>query len=174
MQGGFNFAPGLANPTLQHLSGILDSPLRGTGAEGRRIINQVQLAAASAQRVIDLLQDSTLIIVTSTRDELLVMLSSLPGPRVPAEDRRAAIAGVAPVSRITQKILDGTGIPYLRTNASSSATLAAINEDVAKITAEDEEKIRLAQAKSERELDFAAIETAFAKRWHGSLAVGFG
>jgi uncharacterized protein len=175
VEGGFNFAPELANPTLHHVSGILDSPLRGTSAEGRRIINQVQLAAASAQRVVDLLQDSTLIIVTSTRDELLVMLSSLyQDPEYRQQIAGLVIAGVAPVSKITQKILDGTDIPYLRTNASSSATLAAINEDVSKITAEDEEKIRLAQTKSERELNFSAIETAFAARWHGSMAVGFG
>ena len=70
------------------------------------------------------------------------MLSSLyQDPEYRQKIAGLAIAGVAPVSRITQKILDGTGIPYLRTSASSSATLAAINEDVAKITAEDEEKI---------------------------------
>jgi hypothetical protein len=175
VEGGFNFAAGLANPTLHHVSKILDTPLRGSGDEGRRIINHVQLAAASAQRVVDLLQDSTLIIVTSTRDELLVMLASL---YKSSEYRKKiaglVIAGVAPTSKITQEILDGTDIPYLRTHAGSAATFTAINEDVAKITAEDEEKIGLAQAKGEKELNFSAIETAFAARWHGSMAVGFG
>jgi hypothetical protein len=159
VDGGFNYSPVLANPTLGRIAKILDQPLRGDRREGARIVHHVQLGAASAQRVADLLEESSLLLVNSTRDELLVMLSSL--YHLPEYKRLIAglvIPGLAPVSRITQKILDDSTIPYIRTEMTNAEAFSLIKDDVSKITAEDGEKIALIRSLAETELDFDAID----------------
>ena len=75
--GGFNYSQILANPTLTYLSSLLKLKLNADEEQSRRIVHQVQLGAASTQRVVDKLLESTLVIVTSSRDEVLVMLATL-------------------------------------------------------------------------------------------------
>lgn len=157
--GGFNYSPILANPTLSRIASILERPLRATPEEARRIILHIQLGAASSQRVIDLLEEATLMMVNSTRDELIVTASSLYHlPEYRAKIAGIVVAGLNPVSKVTQKILDDSGVPYVRTEVTNSETFTIINNDVSKITAEDQEKIELIFAMAERELDFEAID----------------
>jgi len=159
VDGGFNYSPILANPTLGRIAKILDRPLRGDVREALRIAHHVQLGAASAQRVADLLEDSSLLLVNSTRDELLVMLASL--YHLPEYRRKIAglvIPGLAPVSRITQKILDDSNIPYIRTEITNAEAFTRITSDVSKITVEDREKIDLIRTLAETEIDFEAID----------------
>ena len=172
--GGFNFSPILANPTLKRVSRLLGAELQGDSQQINRIINTVQLGAASSQRVVDLLQDSTLLIVTSSRDELIVMLSSL----YYLEEYREKIAGLVipgstKMSKITQQILDDSGIPYFRTHGTTAETFSTITDDVSKITAQDVEKISHLQTLSETELDFDAIDTCLNPPAAARLAVGF-
>ena len=75
--GGFNFHPILANPTLRRIAGVLDIDLHATNEQAQRIAHNVQIGAASAQRVVELLKESTLVIVNRSRDELLVTLANL-------------------------------------------------------------------------------------------------
>jgi len=160
--GGFNFSPILANPTLSRISKILGSPLKGDAAEASRIVHHVQLGAASAQRVADLLEESSLLLVNSTRDELLVMLSSL--YHLPEYRRLIAglvIPGLAPVTRITQKILDDSHIPYMRTVITNAEAFSIIRDDVSKITVDDHEKISLIKRLAETEIDFDEIDALF-------------
>ncbi len=160
---GFDFSPVLANPTLKHIAQLLDVTLKGEQNAGPRIINHVQLGAASTQRVHDLLEDSSLLIVTSTRNELLVTLAALYN----ISDYRDKIAGLVipgliPISKVTQQILDRSQIPYMRAKSFSSAEVfSAIANDVAKIDAEDRQKITLLQSLAETELDFQAIDETF-------------
>ncbi|PLX93597.1 MAG: cobyrinic acid a,c-diamide synthase [Desulfuromonas sp.] len=157
--GGFNFSPILANPTLGRISRLLKTPLQGDQDQYNRILHNVQLGAASSQRVADLLKDSTLLIVTSSRDELLVMLSSL--YHLPEYRKKLAglvIPGSTEMSKITKQILDESRIPYLRIPGTTAATFAAIKDDVSKITPQDDEKIHLIRTLSETELDFATID----------------
>ncbi len=159
VDGGFNYTPILANPTLARISKILDTPLRGDVREAWRIAHHVQLATASAQRVADLLDESSLLMVNSTRDELLVMLASL--YNLPAYRRRIAglvIPGLAPISNITQKILDDSNIPYIRTEISNSEAFTRVTNDVSKIIVEDREKLDLIRSLAETEIDFEAID----------------
>ena len=157
--GGFNYSPILANPTLGRVAKILDCPLQGGEGDASRIIHHVQLATASSQRVIDLLEDSSLLLVNSTRDELLVTVSSLYHlPEYYAKIAGLVIPGLQPVSKITQKILDDSGVPYLRTGVTNAAAFIIIKDDVSKITAEDTEKIELIERLAESELDFGAID----------------
>ncbi len=157
--GGFNFSPILANPTLLHISKLLGLPLRASREQAARIVHHVHLGAASAQRVIEVLKISTLLLVTSTRDELLVMLSSLYHmPEYHAEIAGLIIPGIAPLSKITQSILDASDIPYMRTTQTTAEIFSTIKDDVSKITAEDQEKIALTQKLAETELDFEAID----------------
>jgi hypothetical protein len=105
----------LANPTLKYLSEFLDLPLRGDAGQGSRIIHNVRLGAASSQRVVDLLDNSSLVIVTSSRNEVLVMLSTL--YHLPEYQEKIAgllISGVVPITAIVQRVLDDSGIPYMR------------------------------------------------------------
>jgi uncharacterized protein len=158
--GGFDFQPVLANPTLRRISRLLDLPVHGNRREMGRIIHHVQIGAASTQRITELLKDSTLLIVTSSRDELLVTLANL--YQMPEYRSRIAglvIPGIIPVSVITQRILDRSKIPYLRTETQSTAELyRIITEDVSKITAEDTEKLDLVRSLAERSLDFDTLD----------------
>jgi len=163
VQAGFNFSQILANPTLLTVSKMLDLKLVADSQQASRIVHHVQLGAASTQRVVDLLQPSTLLVVTSSRDELLVMLSTLYHmPEYFEQIAGIVITGVAPVSAITQKILDDSKIPYLRCEKRTTAEIFSRLENfVSKITAEDEEKINLVQNLAETELDFKSIDALF-------------
>ena len=97
--------------------------------------------------------------VNSSRDELLVTTSSL--YHLPEYKRKIAglvIAGLNPISKITQQIIDDSGVPYLRTMITNSETFTILANDVSKTTAEDTEKIELIYSMAERQLDFDAIE----------------
>jgi BioD-like phosphotransacetylase family protein len=156
---GFNFSPILANPTLSHISKLFDLPLQGDVSQKSRIIHNIQLGAASSQRVIDGLLDSTLMIVTSSRDELIVTISSL--YHIPAYKDKIAglvIAGHGPVSEISQQILHDSNIPYIRVEETTAEAFTALSDDVAKITYEDQEKLNWIMANAEQYLDFDAID----------------
>lgn len=161
--GGFDYQYVLANPTLRRVSRLLDLPLNGNRREASRIIQNVQIGAASTQRVTEMLKESALLLVTSSRDELLVTLANL--YQMPEYRRMLSglvIPGIAPVSTITQRIIDRSNIPYLRTQKHSTAELyRIITEDVSKITAEDTEKLDLVRALAEEKLDFDALERIF-------------
>ena len=157
--GGFNFSPILANPTLGHISRLLGLPLRANAKERSRIINNIQLGAASSQRVVDSLLEDTLLVVTGSRDELLVTISSL--YHIPEYREKIAgliIAGHAHVSGISEKIVEDSGIPYIRVLETTADVYTALSEDVAKITVEDVEKLNWIKSHAENEIDFAAID----------------
>lgn len=157
--GGFNYQPILANPTMRRIASVLDIKLHATEEQGQRIVHNVQIGAASAQRVVELLKESTLVIVNSSRDELLVTISNL----YQLEEYRDKIAGiiipgVGSISHITQKIIDSSGIPYMRAGRTSSTVFELIRDDVSKLTAEDTHKIRLITDLAEKRFDFDAID----------------
>jgi BioD-like phosphotransacetylase family protein len=156
---GFNYSPILANPTLSHISKLFDLPLHGDSKEKSRIIHNIQLGAASSQRVIDGLLDSTLMIVTSSRDELIVTLSSL--YHIPSYKEKIAglvVSGHCAVSDISQQILNDSGIPYIRVEETTAEVFTALSDDVAKITFEDQEKLNWIMANAEKGMDFEAID----------------
>lgn len=164
--GGFDYQPVLANPTLRRVSKLLDLPLHGNRRDMGRIIHHVQIGAASTQRVAELLKASSLLIVTSSRDELLVTLANLyQMPEYRSQIVGLVIPGIIPVSTITQRILDRSNIPYLRTHSHTTAELhRVLTEDVSKITSEDSEKLDLVRSLAERSLDFEALDALFAPR----------
>ena len=157
---GFNFQPVLANPTLRRIATVLDLELRGNQEDANRIVHHVQIGAPSTQRVTELLRDSTLVIVTSSRDELLVTLANM--YQIPEYRQQVAgllIPGIAKISNITQLILDNSKIPYLRTNRHTTGKLYQIvNEDVAKLVAEDTEKIKLVRQLADSRFDFDELD----------------
>lgn len=160
--GGFNYSPILADPPMNHLADLLGLELRGTEEQAAQIVHHVQLGAAAAQRVVDILMPSTLLIVTSSRDELLVMISTLYHlPEFQPKIAGLLITGVSPVAAIVQRVLDDAGIPYMRTQATTAQAFTAINEYVSKIRAEDREKIALVQKLAETELCFDTIDQIF-------------
>lgn len=157
--GGFNFSPILANPTLGHISRMLRLPLRANERERSRIIHNIQLGAASSQKVVDSLLEDTLVIVTGSRDELLVTLSSL--YHIPEYQEKIAgiiVTGHAPVSDVSQKIVEDSGIPYIRVLETTADVYTALSEDVAKITFEDQEKLNWIKQHAENEVDFDSID----------------
>lgn len=161
--GGFNYQPILANPTLRRISSVLGLPIRGNSEEDMRIVHHVQIGAASTQRVVEILQESTLLLVTSSRDELLVTLANLYTlPEYRSKIVGLIIPGVAPLSNITQKILDRSNIPYMRTERTTTEIFLDVSEDVSKLTAEDNEKIALIQTLAEKRFDFDLIDALFA------------
>jgi BioD-like phosphotransacetylase family protein len=159
VEGGFNYSPILANPTLGYISKLFKLPIHGDPEGRQRIVHKIQLGAASSQRVVDLLQESTLLVITSSRDELIVTLSSL--YHIPAYRYKIVgliIAGHTAISEITQQILDDSGIPYIRVHDSTADIFTTIMETVTKITIEDQEKINWIKANAENEIDFEAID----------------
>jgi BioD-like phosphotransacetylase family protein len=155
----FDFSPILADPTLQHVSELLELPLMGEPSERSRICHTIQLGASSSQRVIDHLGDSTLLIVTSSRDELIVTASSL--HHIPDFKKRLTgliISGHAPMSKITEQILEDSRIPYIRIEETSSVVFSLLREHVSKIGPDDAEKIELINLMAEQFIDFDAID----------------
>lgn len=157
--GGFNYQPILANPTMRRIASVLDIKLHATDEQAQRIVHNVQIGAASAQRVVELLKDSTLVIVNSSRDELLVTISNL----YQLDEYRDKIAGiiipgVGAISHITQKIIDSSGIPYMLAGRTSSTVFELIRDDVSKLTAEDTHKIKLITDLAEKRFNFDAID----------------
>lgn len=155
----FDYSPTLADPTLQHIAELMRLPLHSEPGERSRICHNIQLGAASSQRVIDSLEESTLLIVTSSRDELLVTASSL--HHIPEyRDRLAGliIAGHVAVSDITQRIIEDSKIPYIRIEETSSEVFYRLKEHVSKIGPDDREKIELIQAMASKHIDFDAID----------------
>ena len=156
----FDYSPVLADPTLQHVAELLELPLHGDPADRSRICHTIQLGAASSQRVIDSLEESTLLIVTSSRDELIVTASSL--HHIPEFRQRLAgliVAGHAPISTITQRILDDSNIPYIRINETTSEVYYRLREHVSKIGPDDTEKIELINSIAEKYISFDAIDS---------------
>jgi hypothetical protein len=157
--GAFDHSPTLANPTLHAIASVFDAELMGDQGYRSRITHHIQLGSASSQKVIDNLLDSTLLITTSSRDELIVTASSL----YHMPDYRAKLAGLvipghAEISPISQRILDESGIPYIRVRQTTADVFTRLLDHVSKITAEDTEKIELLQTSAEEYLDFAAID----------------
>ncbi len=161
--GGVDYYPVLANPTLRRVSKLLGLPLQGNRREQGRIIHHVQIGAASTQRVTELICDPSLLIVTSSRDELLVTLANL--YKIPAYRSRIVglvIPGIAPVSTITRMILERSNIPYIRAEEYTTAELyRIITEDVSKITAADTEKLGLIRSLAETHIDFDLLDSLF-------------
>ncbi|TLM65729.1 MAG: cobyrinic acid a,c-diamide synthase [Deltaproteobacteria bacterium] len=159
VHGGFNYSPILAGPTLQHIAKLLDLKLRATREQGLRIIHHVHLGAASAQKVVEMLEPNTLLLVTSSRDELLVLMASLYHiPEYRAKLVGIVIPGLSPVASIVQEVLDDSELPFMRIARSTAEVFRTINEDVSKITAEDTEKISLVQHLAEEQIDFDFID----------------
>lgn len=157
--GGFNYQPILANPTMRRIANVLNIKLHASEQQGQRIVHNVQMGAASAQRVVELLRESTLVIVNRSRDELLVTISHL--YQLPEYHDKIAgiiIPGVGEVSYITQKIIDSSGIPYMRAGRTSSSVFETIRDDVSKLTAEDTHKIGLITDLAEKRFNFDAID----------------
>lgn len=161
--GGFNYQPVLANPTLNRIASILDLEIHGNKRDAKRIIHFLQIGAPSTQRVTELLRDDTLLIVTSSRDELLVTLSNM--YQIPAYRHKIVgllIPGILKISDITQQIIDRSNIPYLRTTSHTTGKLyRTINEDVYKLQAEDKEKIDMIKELSEIRFDFDKLDALF-------------
>lgn len=160
--GGFNFSPILANPTMTYISELLGLQLRANEEQASRIVHNVQLGAASTQRIVDQLSESTLVIVPSSRCEVLVMLATL--YHLPEYKHKLAglvINGVAALTDIVKQILDDAGIPYMRTEEITAEIYTIIHEDVAKIRADDDEKIALIQHLAEEEMNFDLIDSLF-------------
>ena len=163
VMGGFNYQPVLANPTLNRIAQILDLDICGNKRDTKRIIHHLQIGAPSTQRVTELLRNDTLLIVTSSRDELLVTLSNM--YQIPEYRNKIVgllIPGILKVSNITQQIIDRSNIPYLRTTGHTTGQLyRTINEDVYKLQAEDKEKIDMIKKLAEERLDFDKLDTLF-------------
>ncbi len=160
VHGGFDYSPILAGPTLQHVAKLFDLPLRATREQARHIIKHIQLAAASTEKVVEILKDSTLLLVNSSRDELLVMLASL--YHIPEYRKKLSgvlISGVSPVARLTQQVLDDSELPFMRTAQLTSTVFQTVTRDVSKITADDVEKINLVKQLAEQDLDFDLIDS---------------
>lgn len=156
--GAFDYSPVLANPTLAHISRLLDKPLEGDASQRNRIVHHIQLGAASSQKVIDGLLPSTLLVTTSSRDELIVTVSSL--YHIPAYREKIAglvIPGNAPVSEITGQILRESGVPFIRIPVRTADAFSAITDHVSKISHEDREKIDLIKSSAESVLAETAL-----------------
>jgi len=159
VQGGFNYSPILAGPTLQHIAKIFNLPLRATHKQAMHIIKGIQLAAASTEKVVEILKPSTLLLVNSSRDELLVMLATL--YHIPEHRDNLTgvlISGVNTISKLTQQVLDDSDLPFMRSEQHTTAVFQTVTRDVSKITADDLEKISLVKELAEKNLDFDLID----------------
>ena len=109
------------------------------------------------------MQHPTLLIVTSSRDELLVTLANLYNiEEFKSKIVGLVIPGIARIGTITQMILDQSNIPYMRSTTHTTAELyRIITEDVSKITADDTEKLDLIRSLAEMHIDFERLDRIF-------------
>jgi len=160
VHGGFNYSPILAGPTLQHVAELFDVSLRANQEQARHIIKHIQLAAASTEKVVEILRNSTLLLVNSSRSELLVMLATLHHiPEYAEKLSGVLISGANPIAKLTQQVLDDSQLPFMRTEQFTSTVFHTVTRDVSKITADDHEKISLVKSLAEQELDFDLIDS---------------
>jgi len=158
--GGFNYQPILANPTLRRISQVLDVPLHGNQEAAGQIAHHVQIGSAATQRVTELLEESSLVTVTSSRDELLVTLANMYNlPEYRHLLAGLVIPGVAKISAITQKILDNSGTPYMRTTRTTADVFNTITDDVSKLNAMDTQKINLIMELADKRFEFDALDS---------------
>ena len=69
------------------------------------------------------------------------------------------IPGVAKISAITQKILDNSGIPYMRTTRTTADVFNTITDDVSKINAMDTQKIDLIMELADKRFEFDVLDS---------------
>jgi BioD-like phosphotransacetylase family protein len=162
VMAGFDWEPVLSNPTLRRISSILDLPLMGSRRHGARIIHHVQVGAAPFERVAELLKDSSLVVVSSNREDLLMGLARL--YRMPEQRSRLGgliITGLLPVPAAAQKMLTRSRVPYFRAELFSTTEIVQkLREDVAKITDSDTEKLEKVRVLAEEIIDFHVIDKA--------------
>ncbi|MBK8014146.1 MAG: AAA family ATPase [Deltaproteobacteria bacterium] len=140
--GGLDYTPTLSSPSLRSISTWLRQPILGDTSTQDRLVNALHMGVASSQRVVDLLEADTLVVTASTRDELLVTLASLYDiPEYRTRIVGIIVTGIAPVSPITQRILDASRIPLVRTEANATRTLSELSTFVTKLHASDQSKL---------------------------------
>ena len=160
--GGFDYLPTLANPTLKRVAELLDSEVYGDQRALERIIHHVDLGAGSTQRMVDQIEENTLLLVTNSRNELIVTLANLYQHRPEYRDRLVGLiisgitstSGIAP---ITQLILAESGLPYLREEKQMSELFLTLHDFVSKLSGEDTEKIALIRTIAPKRFDLQAI-----------------
>lgn len=157
--GGFDYLPILASPTLKRVARLLDAELHGEQSALMRIIHHVDLGAGSTQRMVDQIKENTLLLVTNSRNELIVTLANLYQHRPEYRDRLVGliITGISGVSPVTQLILDESGLPYLRVPKKMSELFLTLHDFVSKLSGEDNEKIALIRTMAPKRFDLAAI-----------------
>ena len=62
------------------------------------------------------------------------------------------------MSRVSQQILDSSGIPYVRVARTTGEVFSQVLDYTAKTGPEDAEKLAWIEAAGERMIDFAAID----------------
>lgn len=159
--GGFDYLPILANPTLKRVAKLFASEVHGDRTALERIIHHVDLGAGSTQRMVDQIKENTLLLVTNSRNELIVTLANLYHHRPEYRNRLVAlvISGVSGVSPITQLILAESGLPYLRVEKKMSELFLALHDFVSKLSGEDIEKIALIRTLAPKRFDLQTILT---------------
>lgn len=157
--GGFDYLPTLANPTLKQVASLLQCNVHGDQAALDRIIHQIDLGAGSTQRIVDQINENSLLLVTNSRNELIVTLANLYQHRPEYRQRLVAliITGTADVSPITQLIVAESGLPYLRVSKKMSDLFLTLHDYVSKLSGEDREKMALIRAIAPKRFDFPAI-----------------
>ena len=157
--GGFDYLPTLASPTLKRVAKLLDAKVHGDQSALMRIIHHVDLGAGSTQRMVDQIKANTLLLVTNSRNELIVTLANLYQHRPEYRDRLVGliITGISGVSPITQLILAESGLPYLRVQKKMSDLFLTLHDYVSKLSGEDAEKIALIRTLAPKRFDLPAI-----------------
>ena len=146
-------------PTLRRISQVLEVELHGNQEAAGQIVHHVQIGSAATQRVTELLKESSLVTVTSSRDELLVTMANIYNlPEYRHLLAGLVIPGVAKISSITQRILDNSNIPYMRTTRTTAEVFNTITEDVSKLNAMDTQKIELIMELADKRFEFNAID----------------
>ncbi len=161
VMGGLNFNPMLANPSLTDIAALFGKPLKGNPEHHGRIIKNFIIGAANTHHVLDLLEEDSVVVLSNSRDRLLVTLSSV-FDLEEYKDKLGGliISGITENKDVTQKIIDKANIPYLQITKPIGDILDKLNKYVSKLTHEDKEKIAHIQRSFEEILDFGEIEQA--------------
>ena len=112
--------------------------------------------------MIEILKDDSMLVIPSTRDEMIISMVSL--YKFPQYRKKIAgiiLSGVPEVYQVTDTILNASDVPHFKVKKTSIEVFDTIRSYHSKISASETNKIELINEMSEEQVSFDQLLEAF-------------
>ena len=159
---GFQYRGRLQYPTWQQIGKLFGKEMRCIKNNEQRLVRKIQIAAAATKRMLEILSDDSILVIPSTRDEMIISMVSL----YKFSQYRKKIAGIIlsgepEVYQVTNAILNASDIPYFKVINTSIEVFDTIRSYNSKISASETNKIELINQMSEEQASFDQLLEVF-------------